>query len=251
MRKFFILLSREVRAYFYSPLAYIVLFFFLVMTGFDFNAGVSLLNRSPQSITVVEAFFNTFLFWIVFLLMIPLITMRTFAEEFKMGTIETLMTAPVRDWQVVLSKFFGTMVFYIVLWLPSLAYFYIFSFINKTSAAHAFGAYEGSYLLLLLMGMYFISIGCLASALTSNQIVAAVITFCALLLLLFLPLLGTLSVSVSPFFRDLVGYFSVADHMADFSKGIIDSRPIVYYSSMTFLMLALTHYVFQSRKWRA
>ncbi|MDP9291827.1 MAG: hypothetical protein M3O82_05630, partial [Verrucomicrobiota bacterium] len=93
MRKFFILLEREVRSYFYSPIAYVVLCFFLLLTGFNFYAGVSLLNRGPSAVTVVEAFFNTVLFWFGFVLIFPLITMRVFSEEFKMGTIESLMTA--------------------------------------------------------------------------------------------------------------------------------------------------------------
>src|SRR5918998_1410387 len=107
MRKFFTLLSREVRSYFYSPIAYIVLVFFL------------------------------------------LLTMRLFAEEFKLGTIEPLMTAPVRDWQVVLSKFFGALVFYLVLWIPTLLYFLLFQVVTKQPAAHSTGAYLGSYLMLL------------------------------------------------------------------------------------------------------
>ena len=81
MRKLFILFSREVRSYFYSPVAYAVLFCFLVVTGFDFNAGVAGLNHAPANATVVEAFFNMLLFWVVFVLIFPILTMRTFAEE--------------------------------------------------------------------------------------------------------------------------------------------------------------------------
>lgn len=250
MRKLFILLEREVRSYFYSPIAYVVLCFFLLLTGFNFYAGVSLLNRGPSGVTVVEAFFNTVLFWFGFVLIFPLITMRVFSEEFKMGTIESLMTAPVRDWQVVLAKFGGTLIFYIVLWVPSLAYFVIFEWITRSHAAHAAGAYWGSYLMLLLMGMFYLSVGCLASALTRNQIIAAVISFCAITLLFFSGLLSFILLNVSPAVRDFVGYFSAIEHMGEFSKGIIDSRPIVYYLTMTFLMLVLTHQIFQSRKWK-
>jgi ABC-2 type transport system permease protein len=250
MRKFLILLSREVKSYFYSPIAYVVLFFFLLLTGFNFYAGVSMLNRGPTEVTVVEAFFNTVLFWFGYVLIFPLITMRLFAEEFKLGTIETLMTAPVRDWQVVLSKFGGALVFYIILWLPSLIYFQAFEWITKAQAANAFGAYWGSYLLLFLMGMFYLSVGCLASVLTSNQIIAAVISFCAITLLFFSGLLGFIVLNITPTLRDIVGYFSAIEHMGEFSKGIIDTRPIVWYSSMTLLMLVLTHQIFQSRKWR-
>lgn len=250
MRKFLTLLNREVKSFFCSPIAYVVLFFFLLVTGLNFYIGLSLLARGSAEVTVIEAFFNTVLFWIAYLLVFPLITMRTFSEEFKMGTIETLMTAPVKDWQVVLSKFFGCVVFYAVLWLPSLAYFRIFEMVTRSQAANTIGAYGASYLLLLLMGMFYISIGCFASVLTRNQIIAAVMSFSAIVLLLFFGLLSFVVLNMTPALRDIVGYFSAIEHMGEFSKGIIDTRPIAFYLTMTVLMLVLTHQVLQSRKWK-
>src|SRR6266568_2661231 len=146
MRKFFTLLSREIRSYFYSPIAYIVLVFFLVVSGVDFYFQISFMNQRPVSYTVQEAFFNSIFFWFAFVLIFPLITMRLFAEEFKLGTIEPLMTVPVRDWRVVLSKFFGALVFYIVLWIPTLFYFVIFQQITGELAANSASVYAGSYL---------------------------------------------------------------------------------------------------------
>src|SRR5205807_3885558 len=177
MRKFWTLLVREVRSYFYSPMGYIVLVFFLLVSGVDFYFQVSFMNQRPASYTVQEAFFNSIFFWFAFVLIFPLITMRLFAEEFKLGTIEPLMTAPVRDWQVVLAKFFGAVVFYIVLWIPTLAYFWVFEAITHQPSANSSGAMWGAYLMLLLLGMFYISVGCLASVLTRNQIIAAVISF--------------------------------------------------------------------------
>src|SRR6185312_13447721 len=127
MRKFFTLLTREIKGYFYSPIAYIVLVFFLLVSGVDFYFQVSFMNQRAVEYSVQEAFFNSVFFWFAFVLIFPLITMRLFSEEFKLGTIEPLMTAPVRDWQVILSKFFGALVFYVVLWVPTLAYFGIFT----------------------------------------------------------------------------------------------------------------------------
>jgi ABC-2 type transport system permease protein len=250
MRKFYTLLSREVRSYFYSPIAYMVLVFFLVVSGVDFYFQVSFMNQRPVSYSVQEAFFNSVFFWFAFVLIFPLITMRLFAEEFKLGTIEPLMTAPVRDWQVVLSKFFGALVFYWILWIPTVLYFWIFQQITKQPAATSWGAYWGSYLMLLLLGMFYVSIGCFASVLTKNQIIAAIISFCAITLLFFLGLVQFILLNVSSATRDLLGYFSALEHMGTFSRGVIDTRPIVLYVSMTILMLALTHQAFQSRKWR-
>src|SRR5438445_10753023 len=126
MRKFYTLLLREVRGYFHSPIAYIVLVFFLLVSGVDFYFQVSFMNQKPASYTVQKAFFNSVFFWFAFVLIFPLITMRLFSEEFKLGTIEPLMTAPVRDLQVVLSKFFGALIFYLILWVPPAFYFIIF-----------------------------------------------------------------------------------------------------------------------------
>src|SRR3989440_5271846 len=135
MRKFYILLSREVSSYFYSPIAYIVLVFFLLVSGADFYFQISFMNQRAVSYSVQEAFFNSVFFWFAFVLIFPLITMRLFAEEFKLGTIEPLMTAPVRDWQVVLAKFFGALLFYLVLWIPTGLYFVVFQAITHQPAA--------------------------------------------------------------------------------------------------------------------
>ena len=236
MRKFYTLLSREVRSYFYSPIAYVVLVFFLFVAGVDFYFQLSFMNGKPVGYSVQEAFFNSVFFWFAFVLIFPLITMRLFAEEFKLGTIEPLMTAPVRDWQVILAKFFGALVFYVILWLPTLIYFWVFQSITHQSAANSTGAYLGAYLMLLLLGMFYLSIGCLASALTKNQIVAAVISF--------------ILQEVSSSTRQLLGYFSAIEQMGTLSRGEIDTRPMVLYVSMTIVMLTLTYQAFQSRKWR-
>ncbi|MDQ6625970.1 MAG: ABC transporter permease, partial [Verrucomicrobiota bacterium] len=250
MRKFFTLLGREVRSYFYSPIAYIVLVFFLLLSGVDFYFQLSFMNGKPVGYSVEEAFFNSVFFWFAFVLIFPLITMRLFSEEFKLGTIEPLMTAPVRDWEVVLAKFFGALVFYLVLWVPTLLYFLIFQAVTHQPAANSTGAYAGGYLMLLLLGMFYLSIGCLASVLTKNQIVAAIISFCAITLHFFSGLLSFIIQDVSSAMRQLLGYFSAIEQMGTLSRGEIDTRPIVLYVSMTIVMLALTHQAFQSRKWR-
>jgi ABC-2 type transport system permease protein len=250
MRKFSTLLSREVRSYFYSPIAYIVLVFFLLVSGVDFYFQISFMNQRPVPYSVQEAFFNSVFFWFAFVLIFPLITMRLFAEEFKLGTIEPLMTAPVRDWQVVLAKIFGAFFFYIVLWIPTLLYFAIFQALTHQTAANSTGAYLGAYLMLLLLGMFYLSVGCLASVLTKNQIVAAIISFCSITLLFFFGLVQYIMLDVSSTTRQLLGYFSAIEQMGTLSRGEIDTRPIVLYLSMTAVLLTLTYQAFQSRKWR-
>jgi ABC-2 type transport system permease protein len=250
MRKFFTLLSREIRSYFYAPIAYIVLFFFLIVSGVDFYFQISFMNQRAIPYSVQEAFFNSVFFWFAFVLIFPLITMRLFAEEFKLGTIEPLMTAPVRDWQVVLAKYFGALIFYIILWIPTALYFVIFQAITHQPAASSTGAYFGGYLMLLLLGMFYLSIGCFASVLTRNQIVAAIISFATITLLFFLGLVSFILLDVSSETRQLLGYFSAIEQMGTLSRGEIDTRPMVLYLSMTIVMLTFTYQAFQTRKWR-
>jgi len=251
MRKFFALLSREIRSYFYSPIAYIVLVFFMLLTGINFYLfELSYMNQRPMDVSVMEVFFNNVLFWFPFVLVFPLITMRVFSEEFKLGTIEPLMSAPVRDWQVVLAKYFGSLFFYIILWIPTALYFVIFQAVAHQSAANSTGAYLGGYLMLLLLGMFYLSIGCFASVLTKNQIVAAIISFATITLLFFLGLVSFVLLDVSSETRQLLGYFSAIEQMRTLSRGVIDTRPIVLYLSMTIVMLTFTYQAFQTRKWR-
>jgi len=251
LRRFITLLSRELSQSFRRPLAYTVLFFFVLLTGFNFHAGVSMLNGGPTQTTVVEAFFNTVYFWFPLLLVIPLITMRLFSEEYKMGTIEPLMTAPVHDIEVVMAKYVGALVFFCALWLPSLLYFVVFHLITGATAAQAVGAYLGAYAILALIGSFYVAIGCLASALTSNQIVAAIMALAAIALMFFLGLLTLLTLNVSSGFREVTFYLSALEHMREFSRGVFDTRPIVFYSSMTALALFATFHVFQYRRWRS
>ena len=250
MRVFWTLWKREVASAFYTPMAWVILFFLLMVTGFNFYAGVSVLNHGPTEVTVVESFFNTIFFWFAFLLLFPLLTMRLFSEEYRTGTIEPLMTAPVRDAQVVLAKFFGVLFLYCVLWIPTGLYFLIFWWQTRLQAAGAIGAYIGSYLLLLLMGAFYLSIGCFCSSLTRHQITAAVMTFCLVSLVFFASLLSFLSGSIGTLMRSVSISFSPIDQMTEFSRGLYDTRPIIWYLVMTGLFLFLTLQSFQSRRWR-
>ena len=250
MRKFFTLWTREVAVYFRSPTAYVILFFFLLLTGVNFYVTVNTLNQAPARISVVELYFNTYFFWFGFVVPFPLITMRLFAEEYKLGTIEPLMTAPVRDSQVLLAKYFSAVFFYVVLWAPSLLYFVVFQWQAQISASVAVGPYLGAYAMLLLLGMFYLSIGVLASALTRNQVVAAIISFAAIALLFYWGFYSRWFPNVSPLLRDLTNYLSSLQHMGSFSQGLIDTRPVVFYLSMTALMLFATYQVFQYRRWK-
>jgi ABC-2 type transport system permease protein len=250
MRRFFTLLSREIKSFFYAPIGYVVLFFFLIAFGVSYYVGISLLQTSVSEFTVIQATFNV-LFWFPFLLTFPLITMRTYADEFRIGSVEMLTTAPVRDWQVVLAKFFGAFAFYCILWAMTAVHFWAFQAVTGKPAALGPGAFFGTYLLLALIGAFYISIGCVASALTTEQINAATICFTAIFVAFVGGLLTFIQGITNPVVRDMISYVSPMQHVDDFSRGIIDSRPIVWYLSMTLLMLFINFHVFQRRKWKA
>jgi ABC-2 type transport system permease protein len=161
-----------------------------------------------------------------------------------------LMTAPVRDWEVVSSKFLASLLFYLTLWLPSLLYFLIFGWLVNREAAGSGAQLWAPYLLLLVMGMFNLSLGCLASSLTSNQIIAAMIASVLVMGIFFLTMIGYAIGSTSPLLREVTSYVAQLDHMDTFSRGVIDSRPLVFYPSCTAFVLLITYHVFQYRRWK-
>ena len=236
MRRFFAIVGREWRAYFLSPLAYVIVAAFLVMNGAIFSLIVSVLNNpnAPKG-QALPYLFTNFFFWFFNLFVVPIIAMRLFPEERKSGTIEILLTSPVTETEVVLGKWTGALGFFLTLWAPTITYVWIL----RSQVPIDLGPVASSYFAITLLGAYFLSVGTFASTLTKNQIVAAILAFGMLVPILFVGLLETLL--SDPGNRDLVGYFNVLDHMDEFARGVVDSRRIVYYASATafFLFLAV------------
>ena len=235
MRKLFAIVGREWRAYFLSPLAYVVLAAFLLMNGFIFTIIVNFLNspQAPRGQALILLFSNTY-FWIFNLFVVPIIAMRLFAEERKSGTLEMLLTSPVSEGTVVLGKFLGALGFFLTLWIPTLAYVAILRWQTPIDL----GPVAAAYLAVALMGGYFLSVGLFASTLTKNQIVAAIFAF-AMLIVIFSG--GLLQSAVNdPDKREFFAYFNVWEHMEDFARGVVDTRRVVYYVSATIFFLFLT-----------
>jgi ABC-2 type transport system permease protein len=236
---------RELRAYFVSPLAYVVLFFLLVLHGIVFSLIVTFLSdpRQPAG-RPFDYFFGGFPFWLIVLFAVPVITMRLVAEERKSGSIEVLMTAPISEGQVVGGKFAASLAFWVVLWLPTVLYAVILESFGDVD----WGTLGAGYLGVLLLGSFFLSIGVMTSALTRNQIVAAVAAFS---LSLFVFFVGFVTGLVDePWLQELTGYVSVIDHMDELRRGIVDTRRLVYYLSGTFFFLFVAARALEDRKWR-
>lgn len=252
MRIFWVLLKKEVRSFFVSPMAYIVLALVMVLNGFCLRAALSFLESAPSEGSLVTWTFDAIWFWLSYFFIFPLLTMRLFAEEKKLGTFETLFTVPVRASQVVAAKYLAAVIMYCVLWVPSYANFLLIDWIAAGQVEMPAGALKGSYLILFAMGLFNLAIGCLASAVTSNQIIAAVIAFTASLLHFLMGLfISVLGRQVSETFVDITNYFASREHIRLFTSGLIDTRPLVYYTSLTLLFLALTHQVVEFRRWRS
>ncbi len=240
-------LQRELRAYFFSPLAYVILTFFLLVNGYVFVLIVSFLNdpRAGGSTTPLKLFFgDTFFFWLVLLFVTPVLTMRLLAEERRSGTIESLMTAPVTEIQVVVGKYAAALAFYLFLWLPTLAYVVI---IARNSTVD-WGPIAGGYLGVAGIGAVFMSVGIFGSSFTKNQIVAAIVTFA--MLIFFFAIAFMDSLATSDLWQSVFGYVNLLEHMDEFGKGIVDSRRLIYYVSTVVLFLFFTARALEAKKWR-
>jgi ABC-2 type transport system permease protein len=248
MSSFFTLWRKELMGYFLSPVAYIVTIFFLIVMGSIFSLLVSVLAEGPAGVTLLNLLFGSPFYWMTMLALVPALTMRLFAEEKRSGTIETLLTAPVTDTAVALAKFAGAVSFYVFMWLPTLVYLFILRYFSADMAPLDYGSLIGGYLGALLSGMFYLSIGVFCSALTSNQIVAAITTFAVMLALFLAGLLDY--VARGDTVRAIAEHLSSYNHMLEFSRGILDSRPIAYYLSGTALMLFSTVKILEARSWK-
>jgi ABC-2 type transport system permease protein len=247
--------KRELRAYFSSPIAYVAVAVFLLLVGFFFyslvwwfNSQAMQMAQNPyyaQQVNINQMVFSPLFhnMSIILLLMLPLLTMRLFAEEKKTGTEELLYTSPVSIAQIILGKYVASLiVLALMLGLTWILAAFVFVFGNPEVAPFLNG-----YLGLFLMGAAFIAVGLFFSSLTENQIVAAVLTFGALLLFW---VLSWAASSAGGLWKGTLEYLSFFQHFDDMTRGILDTKDLVYYLSFAFFALFLTHAVIQSRRWR-
>lgn len=238
-------LVRELRAYFFSPLAYVVLTLVMLINGFVFSLIVSFLNDPRATGAPLELFFGqTLFFWLVLLFVAPILTMRLISEERRSGTIEVLTTAPVTENQIVVGKYLAALLFYAFLWLPTLVYALIIDFYGELD----WGPVASGYLGVLGVGALFLAIGTFASTLSRNALVSAIVTFSLLMPLFVFGLLQSLVNNEA--LKQAFGYLDLWQHMSEFAKGVVDTRRLVYYLSTTIFFLFLAARSLELRKWR-
>jgi ABC-2 type transport system permease protein len=252
MRIFLTLMRRELAAFFFSLTGYIIIAAVTLLNGLGFVVLLTALSRSPDpfTATVTEMFYSTYFFWLIVLVVMPVITMRLFALEKSSGTFETLMTTPVGDVQVVAAKFTAAVVFYMVTWLPMLACLFIVRNFTSQSGTLDAGTVGGMYLGIFLTGCLFLSLGCFASAISQGQMAAAMISFVLGVSLFSLGFLARQIPVTAQWQSQVLSYFGLFDQMNDFARGVVDTRTIVFYASLTFFFLFLTLRVVESRRWK-
>jgi ABC-2 type transport system permease protein len=250
MRAYVTLVRRELGSYFLSLNGYVVVAVVLFLLGLSIVEVLEAYNGASLNSPLTEVFYSTMFFWMILLLAAPVITMRLFALEKFSGTFETLMTTPVSDAAVVLAKFSAALVFYLFTWLPLLGCFLIVSRYTPLGTPLDWWPVASTYLGILLLGGLYMAMGCLASALTRSQIVAA-ITALALGLTLFL--LSFLRSSVGEgvgWLAATANYISLLTAMEAFVRGIVDTRHVMFFASLTVFFLFLTLKVVESRRWK-
>jgi len=259
MRNIFVIAERELKTYFISPVAYVVLTIFIFLSGLFFSFYLSGMvesvsiraaqsaqtGQAPEPIDmpglIAQQFFNWTSFIMLFIL--PMITMALFSEEKKRGTMELLLTAPITDAEVVLGKFLAAGLFYVVLLSTTLVEVAVLFVYGNP----AYGPILSAYLGVLLYGLAVLAIGMFISTLTENQIVAAILSFGAILMLW---LIDVFSRNAGPGLKEALSYLSILEHLSDFLVGVVSTSHIVFYMSLTLVGLFLTYRSLDSLRWR-
>jgi len=253
MRNVMAIAGKELRGYFASPIAYVVMGFFALLFGMFFNAYLgAFMQQSMQmagfgggsmnvNMNLVRPLFGNAS--VVLLFVIPMITMRTYSEEKRSGTIELLLTSPLTDAEIILGKFLGALGLYLAMLAVTLLYMAILFWAGNPDWKPIAAGYLG----LFLMGASFIAVGLLISNLTKNQIVAGTATFGVFLLLWVVSWIGE---GFGPRVQAVLSYLSIIEHFDDFAKGVIDTKHLVYYLSFITFGLFLTAKSVDSERWR-
>ena len=244
---------KEVKSYFSSPIAYIAIGLWALLYGYFFFAILSFFDRQsmqmnqfgPQALNLNQQLIRPLLqnVTILILFLMPMVTMRTYSEEKRSGTIELLLTSPITDFQIVLGKFFGAMALYAVMLAVTLFHIGVLFIYGSPEWKPILTSYIG----LLLLGGCFIAVGLFISSLTKNQIVAGMVTFAVFLLLWIITWIGSFS---GPTVDKLTTYLSIIDHFDDFGKGVVDTTHLIYYLSFITFGLFLTAKSVDSERWR-
>lgn len=239
MRHFPTILSHEIRMLLVSPSTYVAAVLFLAVMGFIFSGVLENYSAAPQEVSPAAVFFQ--LFWLPVWFMVPLLTMKCLAEERRLGTMETLFTAPVSTTEVVLGKYFAAYILYLLLWASTGGFFLILDRFASDSRFLDSGPLFGGYLFVAVSGLLYVALGVFASSMTRHQAVAGIFAFAMLFAvtigLRFVSTLEVLNLASMEHIRAAVDYTMVFHHLDDFTRGVVDTRQVLFYVSGTVLAL--------------
>lgn len=250
MQAYATLARRELGAFFSSWIGYVVIAGAVFLMGLSFVTLLHELLGEATPMPLTEIFLDSPCFWWIVLFSAPVITMRLFAVEKSSGTFETLMTTPVSEVQVVLAKFSAALIFYMVLWLPLLACILALRYFARGPNALDAGTLGATFLGIFLIGCIYMAAGCLASAMTRNQIIAAMVSFAVGLGLFLVGLMGIQVAQQKTWMEQTLACVSIMQQMKDYARGVVDTRSIVFCLTTTFFFLFLACRVLESRRWR-
>ncbi len=234
------LARRELSVFFLSPIAYVVITVFLIITGIFFGREI----LSPGAEASMRPLFGSGIVLLVLAVLIPLVTMRLLSEEFRSGTIEKLMTAPITEVDIVLGKFVAALAFYGVLLASTLFYVVLIYAFGNPDTGLLFSSYFG----LALLGALYTAVGLFFSALTRNQVIAGLSSFVLLAILTFLG--QYLAQNTEGWVRVGLQHLSIFDHLQTFLRGLIELNHFIFFITTTGVFLFLTVKVLESRRWR-
>ena len=228
------ILNKELKDYFISPIAYIVIFIFLVITGWFFFSTFFLYNQAE-----LRLFFS--LLPIIFSFIIPAVTMRLFSEELNIGSYEILLTLPVTHRDIIIGKFLASVIFISTALAPTLSYPVFIAFLGDLDLGPVIGGYVGA----ILLGATYTAIGLFTSSLTRNQIIAFIVS---MIICFTLTLIDKMLFFFPRMLLDIIGYMGADFHFKNIARGIIDSRDILYFLSISFISLYCTHIVLKGKE---
>lgn len=243
---FFVQLKREFAALIYSPIAWIIFVCIFLLLAFPFFSAVEAVKMGYHSVPLLIMVFMSFLFWLILPVVIPLISMRSFSEEYKSGTIEPLMTAPVTDLDIVCAKFLAIVGVLMISFSAPFVYYALFQYATLNQMPTEWSSVGLSFLILLLITMFYTSVSIFASSMTKNQIVAGLVGFTITTALFFFGMLSY--IMPESIYKTALLYIFSYEHFRSYGQGIFDSRPLVFYITGTLLFLALTQSVMASRR---
>ncbi|MCB1195743.1 ABC transporter permease [bacterium] len=246
MKTIFLMIARELKKYFFSITGYVIVSLFLVMYGYNFWFLATVFSDAQNSFseTFATFYFGTFFYWVATLMIPPVLTMQSIAEERKQGTLQLLLTAPLSCGKIVFAKYCAALAFYIIMWAFTALHFIFLVHSEVFSLPIIISGYFGT----LLFGSVFLSMGIFASAISKNLLIAAIVSIA---IVLFFFSIGFLSyVTLDERLKSVFDYVNIVEQTYQYAQGVIDSRTIVYCISLTCMFLYLSSKSLAAEQWR-